>query len=314
MRRRAEFWRERIRNAVPTSREIVIAQMKEEASEERNPYDLDDPEGIRLGELFVDIAMGEYIPLHDHIEAFLREKAKSAKPKTIELYRTSLQRFADFFETSSDVTIDFVRRWVQMLREENVADNTLQRMFSAVRGYWRYLQDEGIMRASEDPFAGVLRVSERGRNRPGKAKHYRPFETSDVVRLLRAAEERRDEQLANLIQLGMWTGCRIESLCSLRVEDVTDRSLKVNDKTEAGEREVPIHPALYPLITRLCAESQDGYVLGGLTKDKFGNPISALGGYDSANRQHIFHRIVQKTVVALGEVSLARSTFPALGA
>ena len=72
-----------------------------------------------------------------------------------------------------------------------------------------------------------------------------PFEPADVLKLLDAATERDDDKLADLIRLGMWTGCRIEELCALKVDHVVDGHFSVGEaKTKAGWRDVPIHREL----------------------------------------------------------------------
>lgn len=304
IQRQAAFWRDRINNAAPSSRDLVIDQMKDAAVHELDPNDMDDPEGIRRAELFVEIALGEHVPLGDQVECFLAEKAKDTKPKTIDLYRTSLVRFCDRFPNSSEVTLQSIRQWVGELRDAGIADNTIQRTFSAIRGYWRYLQDKEVLSHSLDPFAGAFNGSEKSRNRRGKAQPFKPFEPSDVVRLLRSAEAKSDSNLVNLIKLGMWTGCRIESLCSLRVADVTTEAIKVSDKTDAGDRMVPVHPKLRPTLDLLCTSSTDGYVLSGLESNKYGDRSNAVGkrfgrlkeklGFEG--RSWAFHSI-RKTVV-----------------
>lgn len=275
--RQAAFWRDRINRASPSSRQLVIEQMKEAASQELDPDDLRDPEGIRRAELFVDLALGQDVPLDEKIKDYLATKAKDAKAKTIDLYRKSLIRFCERFSRSSDVSKQTLRLWVNEMRDAGIADNTLQRTFSAIRGYWKYLQETGVLSDGNDPFVGVLATNERGENRRGKAQSYKPFEPADVVRLLRAAEARGDGLLGHLIQLGMWTGCRIESLCSLRVEDVKDDAISVSDKTEAGDRIIPVHSRLKPTLEALCASSEDGFVLSGLAPNKYGDRSNAIG-------------------------------------
>lgn len=300
----AAFWRDRIANALPGSREVIIEQMKSAAAEELDPFDPMDPDGVKRAERFVEIALGHHVPLGEKLEEFLEEKAKDTEAKTIDLYRTSLRRFNERFRTSTDVTRSEVKAWVGELRDLGMADNTLQRTFSAIRGYWQYLQDRGVLPESENPFSGALRAPEKGKNRRGKAVAFKAFEPQDVVRLLNAAQERSDPELADLIRLGMWTGCRIESLCSLRVEDVTSDTLFVSDKTEAGSRLVPIHPTLKPTLKRLCEASKDGFVLSGLGENKYGDRSNAIGkrfgrlktslGFEG--RSWAFHSI-RKTVV-----------------
>ena len=87
-----------------------------------------------------------------------------------------------------------------------------------------------------------------------------------------------DTQLADLIKIGAYTGARIEELCSLKVEKVSASVLKIEDaKTEAGWREVPIHAAIADLVKRLKKESKDGYLLSGLTFNKYGDRSNAIG-------------------------------------
>ncbi len=77
----------------------------------------------------------------------------------------------------------------------------------------------------------------------------------------------------------------------------------VDAKTRAGWREVPIHASLQSTMVRLVRDSADGYVLSGLTADKygarnggvgkrFGNMKRAMGFGET----HVFHSI-RKTVV-----------------
>lgn len=95
----------------------------------------------------------------------------------------------------------------------------------------------------------------------------------------------------------MWTGARIESLCALKVVDVKGDYFSIaDDKTEAGTRDVPIHSRLMPTIKRLCRESKDGYVLSGLTPDKYGDRSAAIGkrfGHLKSKlgfgESHVFH-------------------------
>jgi len=100
-----------------------------------------------------------------------------------------------------------------------------------------------------------------------------------VVKLLQAARKLKDGQLADLIELAMWTGARREELCALRVEHIKKDSFQVADaKTPAGVREVPIHSKLKATMRRLIeASAHDGYVLPGLKATKYGDRGDAIG-------------------------------------
>ena len=129
-----------------------------------------------------------------------------------------------------------------------------------------------------------------------------------MVQLLDAAIKRGDDQLADLIRLGMWTGCRIEELCALKVEQVKDDHFSIGDaKTKAGWRDVPIHREFAQTMTRLIDDSVDGYVLSGLSVNKYGDRSNAVGKRFGRlkkdldfGKQHVFHSI-RKTVVTILE-------------
>lgn len=48
-------------------------------------------------------------------------------------------------------------------------------------------------------------------------------------------------------------------------------------KTTAGWRIIPIHPEIVQLVARLKNDSQDGYLLTGLTFNKYGDRSNAVG-------------------------------------
>ncbi len=114
------------------------------------------------------------------------------------------------------------------------------------------------------------------RTEPRSARQ--PFAPSNVAWLLDAAIERGNVQLADLIRLGMWTGCRIEEICSLKVDNVKGDHFTVEDaKTAAGWRDVPIHRSLQQVMARLIECSEHGYILSGLVANKYGDQQKALG-------------------------------------
>ena len=78
--------------------------------------------------------------------------------------------------------------------------------------------------------------------------------------------------------LAAYTGCRIEELCALKLGDVSSNKIEITDaKTEAGWRAVPIHPHISQTVARLIDTSTDGYLLSGLTFNKYGNRSNAIG-------------------------------------
>jgi integrase len=218
-----------------------------------------------------------------------------------------IKQFAAKFPMVSDVTRPAVRRWITgLMNDDGLTLKTVQRILSALRGYWRYLQSLNVAGEDHEPF-DKLDVARQNKRTEPKGK-WQPFEPADVVRLLDKAIGQGDAQLADLIWIGMWTGCRIEELGALKVEKVKKDHFSVEDaKIAAGWRDVPIHRHLAKTMARLVKESTDGYVLSGLSVNQYGGRSDAIGkrfgrlklamGF---GRAHVFHSI-RKTVVTILE-------------
>lgn len=294
-------WRENLRTVRGKEDEELLA--KSLLDDQLWDVDFRDSEGAKL---LAKIAYEESYPLDRDIEAWLA--TQDVEAKTRDMKRSDAQRFADHFRFSDRVSRQTVLSWVQSLQtEKQLKPATVQRILSTCRGYWDYLHITGNVHGAEAVFERVS-PKKAVKTKSAAAKKRQAFDASDMPRLLIGALDRDDIELAQLIWLGMWTGCRIEELCSLKVADVhTEHFTVVDAKTSAGERIVPIHPRLAPLMRHLCARSKDGYVLSGLTFNKYGDRSNAIGkrfgrlkaalGYDS---RLVFHSI-RKTVTTLLE-------------
>jgi integrase len=208
---------------------------------------------------FYSAATGHLVPFAEHLDEWLSTSRTTAK--TQDMHRSEVKRFAREFAMVQDVARPDVRRWVTKLMNENsLSPKTVQRILSALRGYWRYLQSIGVADEENEPFSKLDVARQANQASPRSIRQ--PFEASDVLKLLNAAIERGDDNLADLIRLGMWTGCRIEELCALKVDRVKEDYFRVEDaKTKAGWRDVPIHSELQQTMARLMEDSEDGYVL-----------------------------------------------------
>ena len=113
--------------------------------------------------------------------------------------------------------------------------------------------------------------------------------------------------LQALFAFGIYTGARREEITQLRLSDVRKGYIKIRAaKTRAGNRSVPIHAQLKPVIDALLesnpSSSPDGYLLFDLTANQYGKRSVQVGkrfsrvkttlGFDG---HHDFHSI-RKTV------------------
>jgi integrase len=197
-----------------------------------------------------------------------------------------------------------VQQWIDRQVAEGKEVATVRRYLSEMRGYWGYLIS---IEAVSDEVLPLEKLTFP--KQPNGARKKRDgFETSDVVKLRALALANNDQHLADLIELAQWTGARIEELCALKLENVgCDAFIIVDAKTHAGIREVPIHTKLQPTVARLVTASADGYLLSGLTLNKYGDRSNAVGkrfgrlkATAGFGTRQVFHSI-RKTVATLLE-------------
>lgn len=269
----------------------------------------DRPSSAPEAQQFYATATGQVVALDAHLDEWIA--TSRATQKTKDMQSSDVKRFAAKFRQLHDVTRPAVRRWITgLMNEDGLAPKTVQRILSALRGYWRYLQSLEVAGEEHEPFTklDVARQNKREERRSER----QPFEPRDVVRLLNEAVGQEDDKLADLIRLGMWTGCRIEELCALKIDRVKKDSFSVEDaKTPAGWREVPIHRELAPTMRRLLQSSADGFVLSGLSENKYGDRSNAVGkrfGRLKADmgfgEQFVFHSIRKTVATALEEAGV----------
>jgi integrase len=247
-------------------------------------------------------ATGHHTNFTDHIDEWL--ELSSVTEKTKDMRRADVSRFAEKFPIVQEITRKSVQSWVLSLVQTGMAPQTAQRTISGLRGYWRYLQSIEVAPEDALPFERLEIPKRQSR----KQSSYRPFDPSEVLTLLDHAVKKNDTELSDLIRLGMWSGCRIEELCALKVVDVKGNFFSVTDaKTAAGRRDVPIHSELATTISSLIGTRKGGYVLKTLTPNKYGDRSNAIGKrFGRLKREagfsqsHVFHSI-RKTVVTILE-------------
>ena len=303
------YWRRALHNAKTEEQRRAILERIDYAAWDIGAINVEnigdppssDPEARR----FYASAAGQLVNFTEHLDEWLATSRATAKTKY--MHRSDVKRFAREFQMVQDVSRPEVRRWItKLMNGDGLTPKTVQRILSALRGYWRYLQSIEVAGEDHEPFSKLDVARQNKRISPRSTRQ--PFEPGDVVKLLDAAIERGEENLADLIRLGMWTGCRIEELCALKVDQVKDDYFSVGDaKTKAGWRDVPIHSELQQTMARLVDQLKDCYVLSGLTVNKYGDRSNGIGkrfgklksamGFGS---QHVFHSL-RKTVVTILE-------------
>jgi integrase len=219
--------------------------------------------------------------------------------------KTAISRVASALTTIEQATF---KRVGELIAEDPSSAGTKRKNYGFVAQYWQYLENREAIKEGKNPF-----TKRKYKDKSGVTTVKRQaFRKEDVVNLYKAAINLEDSHLASLILLGAYTGARIEELCSLKAVDLQDVEgklcIKVTDaKTAAGVRTIPIHEQVIPHLRQLSSDSNDGYVLSGLTFNKYNDRSNAIGkrfgrlkkklGYGD---EYVFHSI-RKTVITIFE-------------
>ena len=190
--------------------------------------------------------------VRDYLEFLTAEKGFSLN--TRHAYQNDLSQLCEFAEPKAGfagwrgVTAALLSDYVVSLRDRGYASTTIARKIAALKSFFSFLVDEGIVK--EDP-SEQLSSPKIGRPLPKVLSR----EEVDLIlaqprRRGWAAETVRDEALLQLLYA---TGMRVTELVSLNVEDVNleGRMVRCMGKG-AKERILPIHQqALRSLATYL---------------------------------------------------------------
>lgn len=306
---KALMWRQEI--TTNEAADVVLDFVEEDAKRFARTH------GPQAAAAFYGMATGTQEPLLPHFDDWAAQLTHA--PKTIDQMKKDVRLMVKHFGTVEAITGQSVRDWIRSLMrgtpasqgvaaKPGASESSIKRIVSFSRNFWGYLQEIEKAPGELQPFV-VPSFSKKAATKAATGKGgWEPFRPHEVVSLLNAAVEKGDQELADLIRLGMYTGARIEELCALKVENCTEEVLSITDsKTDAGIRQVPVHSALGELIDRLMGTSQGGYLLSGLTFNKYGDRSNAIGKRFGRLKQSlgfsekkVFHSI-RKTVVTLLE-------------
>jgi integrase len=238
------------------------------------------------------VATSKVWPLRPYIEKW--RQSLDQEPKTIDMKVSDVRQFAARFPNAQDATNEAIIMWIEELLSEGLSRTTIRRKMSASKGFWTWLNRTQQMNLAL-PFEGVVPAKAKKATKAEIASRRKHFKVGDYKKLL--GHSSNDPDLQNLIRIGAHTGARIEEVCSLTLEKLEiDRFLVEDAKSEAGWREIPIHEDIKEIVCGLSAQSKDGFLLSGLTTNKYGDRSNAIGkrfgrlktklGY---GRDYVFH-------------------------
>lgn len=251
------------------------------------------------------VVTGQQTLFDGQLEEYVRSRKVELKTEAKD--RHAVSKFALKVSTVEEVDRQAVRDFVSWLsKDEGLKNRTIKDNLSTLRVYWNWLADHSYAREDRaNPFENIKLPSE---NRKVAAEKVRlPFSVDDIQKLHKAIEAGRSDMMRATFMLAIYTGCRIEEITSLETANVTEETIQiVRAKTAAGNRSIPVHPAIKPLVANLRARG-DKYLLPDLVANKYGarspsmskqfGKVKSRLGYDS---KYVFHSL-RKTVTTLFE-------------
>ncbi len=242
------------------------------------------------------------------------------KPRPLDQAVSSLKQFEKAVgKPIEQIEGKDVQKWIDGLinpdGDVGLSSKTVNRKLGEIRNYWKWMQSHQIVPDDRNPFAR-RRVQDPASRRKSKDQQRQRFHPDDIVRLEQAAASRGDNSLAAAISIAAYSGARIEGVSQLRVGDIRIdpdtgvRFMRMDDKTAAGDRFVPVHPKILSLIDRLIkGADNEGYLIYSAAKNKYRERSQPIGkrfgrlkidlGFD---HRHVFHSL-RKTVAHLLETA-----------
>jgi integrase len=243
--------------------------------------------------------------------------------KTRDRHKASILRFSNYL-TSEGLPLNFdtVHAFLGTLPETR---QTRSNYLWSGRSFWKWANK--YQPAFRDQFSKQpcpFDGHELPKTGEAAGRKRKAFSKQEIEALHRKSAEKGSTALAHLIQFAAYTGARLEEIGRIKPEHtIFDSSgepigFKITEsKTDAGVREMPLHPALVPLFKELSAQASenDGYLFPG-GQNKYGNRLDGLskqfGRLKSKDfgKDHTFHSIRHSVTTLLHQEGVSIEVLP----
>ena len=227
--------------------------------------DIEKTEGYDKTKVFSDTVQGISIPSDSLVVAYMETRTVNSRSTQQEETRIGYgtKAFPKF-----PINKQQVNRWAATLLQK-YAHGTAKSIINNNAQYYQYLLDMGYLDPDlTNPFKDV-RLSNGGGRKNGSDSKRIPWAANQVTNLINACREKGDIELLNITLLAAHTGARVEELATLLVSSIhlnaTIPYFKITkSKTNAGLRNVPVHPYIYPLLEHMVHQSTNEFLFSNL--------------------------------------------------
>lgn len=198
-----------------------------------------------------------------------------------------------------DINRTTVTGWLDHLKTEK-APQTIQNYVSALAQIW----DLARNRYHDAPQENIWRG--HGLESKSSKVSYEVFEPGELAKVFTVMAD--DEEMQNVTLIGMYSGMRLNEICSLRSSNIKEIEgvlcFEVTEgKTKSAARIIPVHSLITPLVLSLCEKPYNGFLF------YRASIIDRADGKRSTWHSQRFTRAKRK---ALGEVGSERKVFHSL--
>ena len=280
--------------------------------------DILDRSGLEKAKEFYDIGTGIKTPLSLFYDGWTASLTNYAG-KTQDIYKKDVLLFINHFRFIESVNRQSMKTWIAQLIAQGKTIHTINsRLLSAIKHFYNYIDSQGAIDPnSPDPFSRV--APKEGKTKSSQtSKGWVPL-TPDEVSLIYKAVPNSDQQLRLLMDIAMYSGMRIEEICSLKCDQVKviERILCLSltdSKTAKGIRNIPVASKITKAVKQALKESEDGFLVSGLSFNKYGDRSNAVGkrfgrlkkGLGFSDKQ-VFHSIRKCVVTQLEQGGVPES-------
>lgn len=166
---------------------------------------------------------------------------KNVSPSTISNYSKDVENFLKFCEKDvSAIDVGTVRSYIAHLSNLGRKRNTLNRVLSSLKAFFKYLRD--VERVIKDSPAEEVKLQNREKSLP------KAVSKSDITKLLETASAHGLKQRL-VMELLYGLGGRVSEIVSLKVEDIDFEECYVRIVGKGNkERHNPIHKGCVKLL------------------------------------------------------------------
>jgi integrase/recombinase XerC len=206
------------------------------------------------------------------VEKFLAylQYEKRFSPHTLSAYTVDLSQFSEYIQETHSLTSHkevghlHIRSWVVELMDSNVTPRSINRKLSCLKSYFKFLRSRGLV--ENNPMLKVV-APKVGKRLPNYVSEQSMELLKDEIPYESGLAGQRNKCM---IELLYGTGIRQSELIQLKLESIDHaaRAIKVLGKGNK-ERIIPLHPALYEILTQYINVRQSTHYVTSEKTDLF---------------------------------------------